>query len=126
MNDPGKAQITVRLFGEDLPLHLTRRGLRRAEYESNTPLFGATGSEKFWQQMQEEPRSFQLVVLMYAALAHLNRFTFDEVDEAMDPEQMPQYVDALVKCLQRDFPAPAPATEEQPEAAPFVESTTTG
>jgi hypothetical protein len=128
MNDPGATPITVSLLGENLPLKLTRRGLRRAEYESRTPLFGASGSQVFWEQLALEPKPFQIVVLMYAALCHLGRFTFDQVDEAMDVEKSVEYMEALVKCLQRDFPAPAadaPAPEA-PEESPFVPPTTTG
>lgn len=128
MNDPGAQPITVRLFGEDLPLKLTRRGLRRAEFESRTPLFGASGSERFWEQMASEPNAFQIVVLMHAALAHLGRYTFDQVDEEMQQERMSEYLAALTSCIQRDFPAPAQTVEETEaeKSAPFVESTTTG
>lgn len=126
MNDPGAKPITVHLFGEDLPLKLTRRGLRRAEYESRTPLFGASGCERFWEQIEKEIAPFQVVVLMYAALVHLDRYTFDQVDEEMDSGKSAEYLTALTACLLRDFPAPTAKDEEAEPPAPFVESSTTG
>jgi hypothetical protein len=126
MIDPGQAAIMVRLFGEDLPLKLTRRGLRRAEYESRTPLFGAPGSDQFWRQLQIQPTPFHFVVLMFAALVHLHRFTFDEVDEAMVEEDMEKYISALLRCIQRDFPTPDPKPEEAEEAVPFPMAGITG
>lgn len=131
MNDPGLKPVTVKLMGEDLPLKFTRRGLRRAEYESRTPLFVGDEGKRFWKTMVDGNWSpFQVVVLMYAALCHLNRFTFEEVDEAMVEEDFGLYVIAIGAALARDFPNPEP-TEQAPvqgeaEAAPFVPPTTTG
>mgnify|MGYP001571902063 CR=1 FL=1 len=124
MKDPGRKLITVDLMGEKLELLLTRRGLRRAEYESRTPLFS---DSHFWDQLGSGIQPFQLVVLMYAALAHLNRFTFAQVDEAMDLEHIAEHAAALTACLVRDFPPPKPS-EEDPEIAenPSETQTITG
>lgn len=125
MNDPGAKPITVRLMGEDLPLKITRRGLRRAEYEARVPLFGP--DRHFWEQAASGMQPFQLVVLMYAALAHLNRFTFDQIDEAMELEQSVEYAEKLTACMSRDFPSPKEETPEgEPDASPFETPTSTG
>jgi len=114
MNDPGRKPITVELMGEKYELLLTRRGLRRAEYESRTPLF--TDSH-FWDQLSAGIQPFQLVVLMYAALVHLNKFTFDQVDEAMAVEDSEEYSRVLTEALLRDFPPPKPVEVEAEEPA---------
>ena len=131
MNDPGLKPVTVKLMGEDLPLNFTRRGLRRAEYESRTPLFVGEEGKRFWKTMADGYWTpFQVVVLMYAALCHLNRFTFEEVDEAMVEEDFGAYIIAIGAALARDFPNPEPMNDdpapEATEAAPFVPQTTTG
>ncbi len=131
MNDPGLKPVTVKLMGEDLPLKFTRRGLRRAEYESRTPLFVGEEGKRFWKTMVDGNWSpFQVVVLMYAALCHLNRFTFEEVDEAMVEDNFGAYIIAITAALARDFPNPEPTVDEvapeATEAIPFVPQTTTG
>lgn len=128
MHDPGRKPITVNLFGEDLPLLLDKRVLRRVSCDA-VPLIGPR-SQQIWASLAptitgdgdsqvvvfEHPRfAWHLVLVVWAALSHLQRgWTIDDIDRALDPEKSWEVAIAVCALIQRDL-APVEPDLPQPE-----------